>query len=323
MPKKNIRRIPDSILYKIHAFDQDDVVVACAKVIRSEDVVRYAHLGLVLMGDDLALPSPSVPPVESGRFSRANVEGWEKVRTDLPKIQKTYSFEAPDWGDWSNGSHTVSWDRLVYPRDFYPPKEVELSVSLIRKEQAGWTLKFAIDQVLNRRTTNFEHELLYNLNLLQENVGTADVFVSVATLAEYAATVRVDWQILPPGSVDEVVRAIVEGKRGISPEQESTIKERVAVMSHLMPDAYIAGTDGFLRYFGAKFGDDFVVFENARYGNALYLMYSSWQELSKKSRVELLSGDRADFDRIEHRDGWQERLKRSVDEYRALKRSEH
>jgi hypothetical protein len=30
-------------------------------------------------------------------------------------------------------------------------------------------------------------------------------------------------------------------------------------------NAYIAGTDGFLRYFGAKFGDDFVVFENVRF----------------------------------------------------------
>ena len=40
-------------------------------------------------------------------------------------------------------------------------------------------------------------------------------------------------------------------------------------MQEAPPEAYIRGTDGFLRYFG----DDFVAFENARYGNAPYIMY--------------------------------------------------
>jgi hypothetical protein len=313
---KNIRRVPPSIIDKILAFDQDDLVVACAKVLKLDDIPRYAHLGLAIREKDLTLPEPFVPSAEAGRFSRANIEGLEKVRKDLPKIAKEFEVESPNWGDSSNGTHTVVWTRMVYPRDFYAPKEVELSVSLIEKRGDTWTIKFAIEQVINRRTKNFEQELLYNLNLLQENIGAADVFPSAASLADYAATIRVDWQILPPGSVDEVVRRIIEGKRRVTPEQAAIIKERVSVMARLKPEAYVAGTDGFLRYFGAKFGDDFVVFENARYGNAIYLMYESWQELSKRSRVDLLTGDRESFDRIEHRDGWQQTLARKVSAYR-------
>jgi hypothetical protein len=100
------------------------------------------------------------------------------------------------------------------------------------------------------------------------------------------------------------------------------MKERVTVMHRLKPEAYITGTDGFLRYFGAKFGDDFVAFENARYGNALYIMYDGWEALSQRSRIELLAGDRDSYDRIEHRKGWVDQLRGRVQAYRAQKRRE-
>ena len=65
----------------------------------------------------------------------------------------------------------------------------------------------------------------------------------------------------------------VEGKPPVSAERQAVMKERITVMARLKPEAFITGSDGFLRYFGAKFGDDFVAFENVNYGNALYIMY--------------------------------------------------
>jgi hypothetical protein len=261
-----------------------------------------------LLGGALVTPPPAVPDPAAGKYSEANVHGMARVRRDLPMIQKTFSFDSPNWGDWSRGSHEVSHTRDVYRRDYYPPKEVELVVEILDTNANGYSVKFEINQVLSRRTKNFNQELLYNLNILQENVGAADVFPSAATLADYAATIRVDWQILPPGTVDEVVRAMLKGIRRITPEQEAVMRDRIAFMAKLKPEAYIAGNDGFLRYFGAKFSDELVAFENVRYGNAIYLMFESWPELSRRSRVELLNGPRDSFERIEHRKGWKARL---------------
>jgi hypothetical protein len=316
MTKRNLNKIPSTIIERIRTFDQDDVVVACAKLLRLNDIEKYSHLALTTDGAKLIVPPPRVPDPTAGRYSRANVEGYEKVRKDLPMISKEFGYDRPNWGDWSKGSHYVSRSRDVFQRDFYPPKEVELSIAVLEERDGGYLVKFAIDQVINRRTPNFEQELLYNLNLLQENVGAVDVFVSAASLAEYAASIRVDWQLLPPGSVDEVVQNMLKGRKPVSPEQERTMRDRVTVMKTLKPEAYITGTDGFLRYFGAKFGDDFVAFENVRYGNALYVMYEEWLELSKRSRVDLLSGPRDSFDRIEHRSGWEDKLKAAIGRYR-------
>jgi hypothetical protein len=320
MAKHNLRKIPQTILDRIRAFDQDDVVVACVKLLKPEEVSNYAGLGLLFNGQDLVPPQPAVPTAEAGRFSKANVEGEYVTRKDLPKIMKSISIESPNWGDSSYGTHTVTFDRLVYQRDFLRPKEVELSIELLEIRGDKFVVKFSIDQVINRRTADFENELFYNLNLLQENVGACDVFTSAATLAEFTRTVHVDWQLLPPGTVDEVVKRLLQGRRRPTPEQEKVMKERIAVMSRMKPEAYVTGADSFLRYFGAMFSDDFVVFENVRYGNALYVMHDSWQVLSKKSRLELLAGPRESFERIEHRDGWAERLKNLLARHRAAKK---
>jgi hypothetical protein len=129
----------------------------------------------------------------------------------------------------------------VYIREIYPPKQVDLSIGLVERRGEGFLLKFAIDQVLSRRTPNFEQELLYNLNLLQENVGAADVFESATSLADYALSVKVDWQLLPPGTVDEVVAAMLRNKRPVTPQEEAVMKERVTVMHRLNPEATSRG----------------------------------------------------------------------------------
>lgn len=317
MPK-NLLKVPGNILQRLATFDQDDIVAATVKLVLPADMARYAQLGVSLNGGDVGLPDPQPPSPAAGRYSNANLYGMEKVRKDLPKVTKSYGFWAPSWK--SGSYHYVSHDREVYIREVYPPKQVNLSIVLVERRGEGFLLRFAIDQVLSRRTPNFEQELLYNLNLLQENVGAADVFESATSLADYALSVKVDWQLLPPGNVDEVVAAMLRGKRPVSPQQQAVMKERVTVMQRLQPEAYITGTDGFLRYFGAKFGDDFVAFENARYGNALYIMYDGWEALSQKSRIELLAGDRDSYDRIEHRPGWIEQLRGRVRAYRAQKR---
>lgn len=316
MAHKNIIKIPNKIKEQLETFSQDDVVVACVKYIPNEEINKYKHLNIQYINGELIVPPSDTPDPNAGKFSRANLEGFEKKRTDLPKISKDFSFDAPNWGGY--GTHEVSHTREVFQKDFYPPKEVELKIEQVEKRENGFKIKFSIEQVINRRTPNFEKELLYNLNLLQENVGMIDVFPSIATLADYAKTVYIDWEILPPGTVDEIIEALLKNQRtgSITPDQIKITRERIAVMAKLKPTVYIKGMTGFLRYFGAKFGEDFVVFENIKYGNALYIMYDSWEKLSKKSRTELLSGPREGFDRIEHKNGWENNLAKFVREYR-------
>jgi hypothetical protein len=117
-----------------------------------------------------------------------------------------------------------------------------------------------------------------------------------------------------------VLRAVFRGVDRVDPKVRAEIEHRVNVISRLKPEALIAGTSGFSRYFGAKFADDLVVFENVRYGNALYVMYERWEELNRRSRVDLLKGPRDGFDRIEHRAEWEDRLAALLDRQRKQRK---
>jgi hypothetical protein len=187
-------------------------------------------------------------------------------------------------------------------------------------DNAGFLVKFAVDEVLRRSAPDFQDQLLYNLNILQENVGSVDVFASDATLEQFQATVRLAWEILPPGNLEEVIRKILEGKRAITVEAQKTMRDRLRVLQHANPQCYIAGTSEFLRYFGAKFEDDFVAFENINYGNALYIMYENWEALSRRSRIDLLKGTREGFARIQHALGWEDKFRDLLRKHRLSRK---
>jgi hypothetical protein len=61
------------------------------------------------------------------------------------------------------------------------------------------------------------------------------------------------------------------------------------------------------------------VFENLNYGNAIYVIYERWEELSRRSRIDLLKGPREGFERIPHNDNWERRLKDVLHEHLEAK----
>ena len=317
--KKGFRKAPDSIIRKASKIPGNRVMAACVKRIPSSVLGSgmYKHLGISMKEDNPAFPGRIMPDPKQGRSSLRNAQGEEIVRKDLPTVTKTYSFDAPNWGDWSYGTHEVSWDRQVYQRDFVPPKELEISITLLATEGGGepvFVFRFRVEEVLDTRAANFQNALLSNLNLLQENTGAADVFAADSDPTEYLKTISVHWEILPPGESRDVLGRLLARFREPGDELREKLQDRYSFLEKLQPVAYISGTSGFQRYFGAKFADNLVVFENLEYGNAIYVMFDDWQELSKLSRLELLRDRRgAGFERIIHRKGWKDEVKREVE----------
>lgn len=310
--RKNLLKVPPEVIRRISTFGQDDVVVACVRAVTLADAPRYSNVGVTTVGGSLSLSRRFLPKPSAGRCSTENVVGREVKRTDLPKVSKTIVGEAPDWH--GSGTHPTMRTIKVYPVDFYPPKGVEMSATQVGTKGDVWLVKFAVEQVINRRTPNFQKELLFNLNLLQENVGAVDVFPSDTSLADFAASVQVDWEILPKGTVEDVMARLE--KRGVSldPKEREVLMQRLTVLRSLS-QTFIIGISGFSGYVGAQIRDDLVAFENVRYGNAIYVMFEDWQEVSKRSRLDLLAGPRDKFERIVHRAGWEKLLRATINHF--------
>jgi hypothetical protein len=313
MAKKNVRTIPPSVRSRLERLNDRYVVAAVLKVFSAAELMAGAltHLGVVLSDNGLEAPESVIPPEKSGKYSDWNRNGKEVIRTDLPKETHYHPVETPNWGDSYNGTHTVWLPNEKYPRDFIAPSLASILIEAADqqpgREQYGLT--FRVDTVLDRQSPSFEDEFLVALNLLQENVGTCGVQPSGVQFNDYLETRSLAWEILPPGTREEVVSRIL-GERNSSQDIRRRVGERYDFLMSLKPARLISGTSGFVRYFGGQLADDIVIFENIEYGNAIYVMFGDWETLSQQSRTELLSGRfGTNFERVIHGPGWEERVR--------------
>lgn len=322
--KQNLRKLPPGLLERAAGFTGDECRAACTRRIGRQELEDggFAHLSIGWDGERPVFPEVVVPDPLNGRISRINVEGLTIVRRDLPKTSKTFEVLTPDWGDWSRGSHLVSWERDVYQRDHVPPREMGIQVKLLGEDVAAQTyvFRFAVDEVLDRTAPDFPDRLLFTLNLLQENVGGHGVFPSDATAADYLGSLYVAWELLPPGERDDDIARILRGVKSDDPQVRERLVERYDLLAFLRPLRFVQGVNGFRHYFGAQFAPDLVVFENVEYGNAVYVMFEEWEVLSRKSRTELLAQHPDRVVRIPHTTRWRHRLADLIREERQKRR---
>lgn len=315
--KKNVRLIPKHVFNKISRIESSEIVVGAAKVFKAAELKEgiLSHLNINLTSNGLTFPNEIIPPSNIGKFSTRNREGYIVKRKDLGKQTIGYrTAEVPNWGDSWKGTHPVDLPIKGYPKEQIAPTFYPIKIDCLNKkpQQQRYVIKFEIGNILNKKSSSFNDELLYCLNILQENVGVCDVEKAGTKLSDYLKTLRVSWEILPPDKTGEALKLIFKGRKPSRKQVEDT-KERLQFFKSLKPQKTIVGSSGFSRYFGALINKNLVVFDNMDYGNAVYIMFKKWEELSQKTRKELLSGIYGnDFERIVHDEGWQDKVKKII-----------
>jgi hypothetical protein len=317
--KKNFTKLSDSILHKVESFTQDEVIVSAAINFKTSDFDKLpvSRLGIKVVDGILKFNTPFLPPKEAGKYSKRNIDGFFIVRKDVPKIDKTfYLGERPVFGDWAKGSFSLWVTKKVYQRNEFKPEEREIVIELIEtvSTEGGttFTLKFSINDVLDRRSDDFKNKLLTYINLLQENIGKVDIFEATASFKEYIETIAVNWDIFPPGKRDDDMTRIMSGFKNNSLDVIERVGERYDFLKQFNPKKIINGLNGMQRYFGMQFNDEFIVFENIFTGNAIYFLFDDWEETSKLSRLEIMKLPNSKFVRIKHTKYWKERLTHEI-----------
>lgn len=318
---KNIhfRRIPDYIEQELQNIQEQHIIVAAIINIKKAEIASnaYRHLDIKMVEGKIKIPDIIYPDRLVGLYARRNRNGILWILKNQPKVIKTFSFESPNFGDPDKGYHTTSIDRMVYKRRLEPPREWAISISPVSQNEEFIRLKIQIKSVLDRQHPDFRSDLFFAINLLQEQCRECHVFPANITNEELARITAVGWEIFPPGTMDRTFSAITSRLRVPSPQRQREIEHRANALARLRPTEYIVGSGMNSHYFGAKFGENIVAFENIDYGNALYILFDNWQEISQMSRIDILKRHERDFIRIIHKDGWQKALKRHIDELRG------
>lgn len=300
-------RLSKEIQRELAAVNGDRVVVASVLTVTSDEVSRYRELGLRGRNGRIEAGEPVLPGPSFGVYARRNLDGWDQKRTDLPKEMRDMSTWAPSWN--SGSYHLITRSIEAYPVQSHPARLLTISATVLEPLVDGALVRFRVDQPLQRNAANFASDLRFNLRLLREAVGDAHVFDADLSDEEFARIQHVDWELLPPGSKDRVL-AQLASRSPDDPAKLKVAQERLSVLDRLRHSGYIVGSGKFSRYFGAKFGERFVVLENLEYGNALYVFEANWEQLTQFSRTELIRRRDASVHRVPHRPGWQSAVRK-------------
>lgn len=310
----HFRTIPRHVQRQMEQIGGSHVVAGCLVVVKSVNVSEgeLSHLDISLDDAGLHYQQEVLPSPLQGKFSNRNTNGWVETRSDWPKERYSVLIEAPNWN--GSGTHTVLQSRERFPKLHHAPKFSTIRIACADSSPGrdSYSLKCEVSDVLDPNAPDFEEHLLACINLLQENVGLTGVAKPNATFADYARSLRVTWDVLPPGTKEDAIQRIF-GARTPTAEQRSQMEDRYTFLMSFNPHAMIYGRSGLQRYFGAQLQDDIVLFENVEHGNAIYVMFEDWEHLSQKSRVELLSGRYGQgFERVVHTGDWKARTRRIV-----------
>lgn len=302
-------KVSKSLERELERIKAKHIVVAAVLTVNRGDLDRYRALGLVWDQGRIMSGPPFLPPPSLGIYARRNLDGWRDKRTDLPKEMREVSAYVPSWN--SGSYHVVSRDILAYPLEHHPARLLTISAIVLEQLVDGALVRVRIDQPLDRGAKSFAADLQFNLRLLREAVGEAQIYDADLSDDDFARIQRIEWEMLPPGSAERVLQRLESKGRG-DPERLAVAGERLRVLDSLGHDGYIVGTGKFARYFGAKFGDHIVVLENLEYGNALYVFTENWEQLTQLSRTELIKRRDPAVQRLPHVPGWRGALRKLI-----------
>ncbi|MFA6501307.1 MAG: hypothetical protein WCT85_00810 [Parachlamydiales bacterium] len=274
---------------------------------------KFKKFGVEYKDGQLQAGTTFEPSASSGRYGRMNKFGYVLKRKDLPMVSKIFTHESPNFGDWSKGSHDVSWDRDVYQKDQIPPKHLTISSQMLSDKDSEVIIGFKLDEIINSKATDYKDKLLFGLNLLLENFGTADVFQEGEKLSERKVYSKLDWEVLPPGWwKDKAMIEKVKQKLGQQASEyffeRNEFIESLAPKKSYMSQIYLGGRLYFVYIF-----DNCIVAECPQFGNAAYILrgkiMAKWKELLSSTKRHALSSGAS---RVLHIGNWKSRLKMEV-----------
>jgi hypothetical protein len=273
-------------------------IVGVSNLNRYDVILKYAGFSENLEIGESVLPRPRGP------VSMFNANGKNLVHRDQP-METAYTSLIWEWDQWAGRDQTERKSKLVdrsykrYPRTFITPPSIELTVAMTSNGNK------AIISPLFKYNGN-DNDLLHRINLFLEIFGECHLFTENLNEMLIRSPIRLNWNVLPKGRMpwkeleNNILPIVNRARKGNRP----VIWDRIHTINKYGPDFLAIGKAGFNGYIVFGFEDkNLYIFESIFYGNASYIFDNNWEELSKKSKAEILDQD-LQKSRIIHRANW-------------------
>lgn len=316
--KKRIhfRRIPDYIHQEVSTAKTQYLSVVSFIPTTKESIKNgiFKKFGIEYSGNNVIYPETLKSDAMRGTYARRNIFGYDFIHRDKPKVPKTITWEVPNFGDPDKGYHEISRKLMVYQRTHIPARDWDVSLNVENQDDNQVLITAKLIAPLDKDSDRINEDLFFAINLMQEQFSDCHALDSGLSNEEIKNITVVDWEIFPPGTIDGFLGKALKRIKDPSPEKVESFKQRTNILKQLNPVEYILGAGMNSKYFGAKFAENVVVFENLEYGNAIYILSDNWKKISRMSRIDILRKHENEYIRILHNKGWENNLIKTIDE---------
>jgi hypothetical protein len=175
----------------------------------------------------------------------------------------------------------------------------------------GISVFFQITEVLEATDRK---GILRCLNLLQENAGVAELRPIETAEAEALRNLNLalGWELLKSDGSKSALDRVYRRIGGKKSESARRAQDRLGVLRSLEPTRSYLSTRGLVGYVAVEFNPQLTVFEHLEIDHAMFIAHGPAEEFIGLSRPQLMAKLGSQIDRLEHRKGWEDRLRRIV-----------
>ncbi len=240
-----------------------------------------------------------VLPRALGSVTRRNSDGYDIVFKDRAKERYFTYHMVPGW---HNTYHEVTREHWRYPCEHKEGYEMELTLLMKDGNRYVVSPELVNDPTaadINKHALNLFLELFGGFEFMNENLDSV--------FREMRVT-RVNWTLLPIGDFpfERIEREILQHSGRIT---KRVFRHTDSVIRQYNPEQCVVGNGGFHNYVAFLFPErNLTVLECFEPGNATYVFEKDWEELSRKTKAQILGGDLA-LARIIHKDSWETEIR--------------
>jgi hypothetical protein len=244
-------------------------------------------------------------PIPWGGATTENVDGRWIIHRNQPKKPRTFEREY-HIVDWHGGDHygTCYQTRMCYPRTKHPPMDIALCLEN----------NIVFSPLFHNRQEDMR-KIKLTFNMMLEMFGRCETWTKdKAPAAPPIEQKKVPWEILRAGTKNQDIWAeyVANTVQAIPSPHRAIIKRRHEHLWKQNPDFCVLGSQNFWGYvvYGFK-NENLFIFECNRLDNATYIFKGDWEQASRLSKTEILSGNIQEA-RLFHTSNWKTSLNKLI-----------
>ena len=246
----------------------------------------------------------SLLPSATGPHTDFNVNGKKIVRKDLEKEVRIieHDYHIVDWHGTDFYGSCYEHRMCYQVETILPPcEELIIEEKIIRSRKLYKSDKDSIKHVIN---------------MFLEIFGICEILNTEFQPISSQVIRQIPWTILPPGKYpwEMVQDRLKHCFATVHKEEKYTIERRHKIITMYEPSFVAVGEYGFSGYIVYGYPDkDLYIFESNEIGNATYIFKGKWEDASKLTKRDIISGALC-YRRFIHADNWEKNISECMNE---------